>query len=111
MRIGELSVRIVMPIDMKKLHRLISIAIHNHATRLVTYPNVADEAIIYCPNVRSIPFGPGPNLIMFVAPNMKPIMSPTAINRQSEGVSLRMASHTSTHHSTHLGCMLLAATF
>lgn len=52
---------------------------------------------MYCPNVRSMPLGPGPNLMMFVAPvyrqtarsgtvlpevacipNMKPMIKPTA---------------------------------
>ena len=33
---------------------------------------------MYCPNVLIMPFGPGPYLIMFVAPNMKPMIKPTA---------------------------------
>ncbi|EAT92346.2 hypothetical protein SNOG_00851 [Parastagonospora nodorum SN15] len=55
---GELSVRIVVPMAMKK-------------------PKVAADPIMYCPNVRSIPFGPGPKRTILVKPNMKPMMRPT----------------------------------
>jgi hypothetical protein len=43
------SVLMVAPIAMKK-------------------PNVAPDVAIYCDNVRIIPFGPGPNRIILVAP-------------------------------------------
>lgn len=33
---------------------------------------------MYWPNVLIMPLGPGPNLIMFVAPKMNPMISPTA---------------------------------
>jgi hypothetical protein len=36
--------------------------------RSTAYPKVAPEVAMYWPSVRIIPFGPGPNLIMFVAP-------------------------------------------
>jgi hypothetical protein len=36
--------------------------------RTKAYPNVAAEPAIYCPRVRSMPFGPGPNRTMFVKP-------------------------------------------
>lgn len=62
----SLSVRMVVPIAMKK-------------------PNVAAEPAIYCPSVRIIPFGPGPYLMMFVAPKMKPMMRPTPVMLSSEG--------------------------
>lgn len=45
----------------------------------VPYPNVAAEPSMYWPSVRSIPLGPGPNLMMFVAPKMKPMIKPTAV--------------------------------
>jgi hypothetical protein len=45
----------------------------------MTYPNVAAEPAMYCPKVRIIPLGPGPNRMMFVAPNIKPMMMPTAV--------------------------------
>jgi hypothetical protein len=32
------------------------------------YPNVAAEPAMYCPSVRIIPLGPGPNRMMLVAP-------------------------------------------
>jgi len=32
------------------------------------YPKVAADPIMYCPNVRSIPFGPGPKRTMLVKP-------------------------------------------
>lgn len=56
---GELSVRIVVPMAMKK-------------------PKVAADPIIYCPSVRSIPLGPGPKRTMLVKPKMKPMIKPTA---------------------------------
>lgn len=81
---GELSVRIVMPIDIKKLHPSISLLFDVVVfSRLVTYPNVAAEPIMYCPSVRNMPFGPGPYRMMFVAPKMKPMINPTAGIRQS----------------------------
>lgn len=46
--------------------------------RHLPYPKVAEEPSIYCPSVRIMPFGPGPYLIIFVAPKMKPIINPTA---------------------------------
>jgi hypothetical protein len=45
------SVRMVAPIAMKK-------------------PKVAPDVAIYCDNVLIIPFGPGPNRIILVAPGM-----------------------------------------
>lgn len=77
--IGELSVRIVIPIDMKKLCALSGYVITRMKARMYTHPKVADDATIYCPRVLSMPFGPGPKRIMFVAPKIKPIMSPTAV--------------------------------
>lgn len=72
------SVLIVVPMDMKKLSHL-----SVHANYLVScsspYPNVAAEPAIYCPKVRIMPFGPGPKRIMFVAPNIKPMIRPTAV--------------------------------
>lgn len=47
------------------------------------YPKVAADPSMYCPNVRIMPCGPGPYLMMFVAPKMKPIHSPTAAIHQS----------------------------
>lgn len=41
------------------------------------YPKVAAEPAMYWPRVLSIPLGPGPNLMMLVAPKMKPMMRPT----------------------------------
>jgi len=76
---GELSVRIVIPIDMKKLCALSGYVIIMMNARMYTHPKVADDATIYCPRVLSMPFGPGPKRIIFVAPKMKPIMSPTAV--------------------------------
>jgi hypothetical protein len=36
--------------------------------RIRAYPKVAAEPIMYCPSVRSIPFGPGPKRTMLVNP-------------------------------------------
>jgi hypothetical protein len=38
--------------------------------RVCAYPNVAAEPIMYCPSVRSIPFGPGPKRTMLVNPGL-----------------------------------------
>ena len=80
---GELSVRIVVPMDMKKLQES---AVSIHCSFVIggakAYPNVAAEPSMYWPSVRSMPFGPGPNLMMFVAPKMKPIIKPTATSDQ-----------------------------
>jgi hypothetical protein len=88
---GELSVRMVVPMAMKKLPWSVSECI-----RLlygVAYPNVAADPIMYCPSVLNIPLGPGPKRTMFVnpsavrpgshsmlgyAPKMKPMIKPTA---------------------------------
>jgi hypothetical protein len=62
---GELSVRIVVPMAMKKLpngQRFYD------TTWRGAYPKVAAEPIMYWPNVRSIPFGPGPKRTMLVKP-------------------------------------------
>lgn len=37
---------------------------------------------MYCPSVLIMPFGPGPYLMMFVAPKIKPIINPTAARYQ-----------------------------
>lgn len=34
------------------------------------HPNVAAEPAMYCPRVRSMPFGPGPKRTMFVKPGV-----------------------------------------
>lgn len=75
-RIGELSVRIVVPIPMKKLFRCQQMS--RAHSRPHTHPKVADDPSMYCPSVLIMPFGPGPYLIMFVAPKMNPMISPTA---------------------------------
>jgi hypothetical protein len=64
---GELSVRIVVPMAMKKLYNVLAqvgqFAV-SHA-----YPKVAADPIIYWPSVRSIPLGPGPKRTMLVNPS------------------------------------------
>lgn len=75
-RIGELSVRIVVPMPMKKLP---SVSIHLKCSIFPAYPNVAAEPSMYWPNVLNNPFGPGPYRMMFVAPKMNPMMRPTAV--------------------------------
>lgn len=54
------------------------------------YPNVAAEPTMYCPRVRSMPFGPGPKRTIFVAPKMKPMIRPTARRGQLEFCSARV---------------------
>lgn len=44
---------------------------HGHGADVSAYPKVAAEPSMYCPNVRSIPFGPGPKRTMLVKP--KPV--------------------------------------
>ena len=56
---GDESVRMALPIDMKK-------------------PKVAPDPAIYCPRVLMMPFVPAPYLKMFTVPNIKPIITPTA---------------------------------
>ena len=63
---GELSVRMVVPMAMKKLRSTISKCLPDN--KGYAYPNVAADPIMYCPSVLSIPFGPGPNRTMFVKP-------------------------------------------
>ncbi len=63
---GELSVRIVVPMAMKKLERLT--AVREREGGGGAYPNVAAEPAMYCPRVRSMPFGPGPKRTMLVKP-------------------------------------------
>jgi hypothetical protein len=63
---GELSVRIVVPIAIKKLVAAVSACCDTIPSG--AYPKVAAEPIMYCPNVRSIPFGPGPKRTMLVNP-------------------------------------------
>jgi hypothetical protein len=74
------SVRIVVPMDMKKLFGQL-VCTSYVVFDSIAYPKVAAEPAMYCPNVRIIPLGPGPNRMMFVAPNIKPIMRPTAVVR------------------------------
>jgi hypothetical protein len=38
--------------------------------RVCAYPKVAADPIMYCPSVRSIPFGPGPKRTMLVKPRL-----------------------------------------
>lgn len=75
MTLYGLSVRIIEPIDMKKL--AVSGTLHDACCGF-TYPNVAAEPPMYVPSVRRSPLGPGPYLMMVVAPNMKPMIRPTA---------------------------------
>lgn len=75
------------------------------------HPNVAAEPVMYCPNVLIIPFGPGPKRIMFVAPNMKPMIRPTAEKGGrsiDESLILLILLLTSSHHCSHLDCVMLA---
>ena len=78
---GELpSVRITAPIDMKKLSSKIAISIQLDSERYAgqregqdlkpTYPNVAPEASMYCPNVLIGPLGPAPYLTMLKPPSV-----------------------------------------
>ena len=46
---------------------------------------------------------------MFVAPKMKPMMSPTARTIRSLGYLLKCVLHTAAHHCTHLSCKQLAS--
>jgi len=67
MAIGELSVRITDPMDMKKLNTLANQFSSSYLC-YATHPNVAADPAIYCPNVLMTPLGPAPNLMIFVAP-------------------------------------------
>jgi hypothetical protein len=64
---GELSVRMVVPMAMKKLVVRVSACCR---VRVCAYPKVAADPIMYCPSVRSIPFGPGPKRTMLVKPGL-----------------------------------------
>ena len=52
---------------------------NGETTELFAYPNVAADPSIYWPSVLSMPLGPGPKRMMFVAPKMNPMISPTAV--------------------------------
>lgn len=88
MRIGELSVRIVVPMPMKNLE--LSVSSRSSWRDHKAYPNVAAEPSMYCPNVLRSPFGPGPYLMMFVAPKMNPMIRPTAMKTYCQFVLLRI---------------------
>ena len=91
------------PIDMKNLSLL---AMCENLGGERACPNVAPEPSMYCPSVRIGPCAPAPNLMMFVAPNMKPMMRPTAV-RNHEQVSKKdrlSLDHTATHEASHLDC-------
>ena len=77
---------------------------------IMTYPNVAAEPAIYCPNVLIKPFGPGPNRMIFVAPKMKPMIKPTAGVKkgQFENVGFDVPMLTSAHHCAHFDYEQLA---
>ena len=84
-RIGELSVRMVVPMDMKKL-RHGQQRRQNCPSHMQTYPKVAAEPTMYWPSVRIMPLGPGPKRMMLVAPKMKPMTRPTAVSRVREHI-------------------------
>lgn len=66
------------PIDMKNLSLLVRSPCIQCGR---AYPNVALDPSIYCPSVRIGPCAPAPNLMIFVAPKMKPMMRPTAAGK------------------------------
>ena len=70
---GELSVRMTVPMDMKKLQGGSAHSCIEKGRR--TYPNVAAEPAMYCPSVLITPLGPAPYLKMFVAPSMVSVES------------------------------------
>jgi hypothetical protein len=71
----------VVPIDMKKLAEdpVSSEVVDARVAKSLTDPNVAADPAMYCPSVRIIPLGPGPNLMMFVAPaqGVRSLVDPT----------------------------------
>jgi len=69
------------PIDMKNLSLL---AMSYQLGCGGACPNVAPEPSMYCPSVRIGPCAPAPNLMMFVAPKMKPMMRPTAARNHEQ---------------------------
>lgn len=93
---------------------------------LKTHPKVAADPAMYCPRVRSMPFGPGPKRTMLVKPGLVSIphcmqvyMKRTedeANDQTNSYANCQSAIHvvsgslrrTSTHHATHLHCLLLA---
>lgn len=56
---GELSVRIVVPMDMKKLS-VVSTVCRSSSYSNQKYPKVAADPSMYWPSVLSMPLGPGP---------------------------------------------------
>lgn len=59
-RIGELSVRMVVPMPMKNLFNISPNIRLSQVHRGQSYPNVKEDPIMYCPSVLIMPFGPGP---------------------------------------------------
>lgn len=67
------------------------------------YPKVAAEPSMYWPSVLIMPLGPGPKRMMLVAPKMKPMIRPTAMESQYRAILYaHMPVLTAAHHTTHL---------
>ena len=71
--VGEPSVLMTLPIDMKKLDRADGHDQPNARKAMsdvdvTTYPNVAADPIMYWPSVRVRPLGPAPNRMIFTPP-------------------------------------------
>jgi hypothetical protein len=113
---GELSVRMVVPMPMKNLF-MASAPAPCISERPSSYPNVAADPSIYCPNVRIMPLAPGPYRMMLVAPKMNPMMRPTAVGKcASQSLWFRQGGwregqadgRTGTHHGAHLHCVTVS---
>ena len=107
--IGELSVRIVVPMDMKKLSN-VSMVAQGSIGFPRAYPKVAAEPSMYWPRVLIMPLGPGPKRMMLVAPKMKPMTRPTARSIVSREYIFgsHSARRTAAHHATHLHCQAVS---
>ena len=69
--IGEgWSVRMTLPMDMKKLRMELGqlVSFKSARERARSHPNVAPEPSMYCPRVRMMPFWPAPYRKMLTVP-------------------------------------------
>jgi hypothetical protein len=74
--IGDASVRMTEPVAISICYECDQIFVDLPID--MKNPNVAPEPSMYCPNVLKGPCGPAPNLMILVAPKMKPMIKPTA---------------------------------
>jgi len=87
---ASVSVLIVVPMAIKNLVVSSQNQINGKSSGSASHPNVAAEPSMYCPNVRIMPLGPGPNLTMLVAPKRNQCQVPCTKESQFDGFAHRI---------------------